>query len=179
VIARLDPVKSIETFLDAVRLLGPRFPDVRFVVAGDDGGDNYKASLRDTAARLGVADRVTFTGFMLDVGGLLNEVAISVLPSTAEGLSNTLLESQAAGVPVVATSVGGNPEIVSHGNSGLLVQPRDPRALARAIERLLTDRELAARFSAAGRARVQEDFSIEQMVRRRERLWADLLRESR
>src|SRR5207247_8999368 len=120
--------------------------------------------------------RLVFTGFRLDVPELLSEVTVSVLPCvSSEGLSNTLLESMAAGVPVVATTVGGNPEVVQDGRTGLLVPPRDPHALANAIGRLLQDPDLASRCGRAGRQRVAEHFSIDQMVSKTERLYLTLL----
>ena len=107
---------------------------------------------------------------------VLDEVAVSVLPSLSEGLSNVLLESMAAGVPVVATRVGGNPEAVEDGVTGLLVPPRDAAGLAGAIARVLEDRELAGRLGGAGRARVVERFSIQDAIRHTERLYLTLLR---
>jgi glycosyltransferase involved in cell wall biosynthesis len=98
-----------------------------------------------------------------------------VLPSLSEGLSNTLLESMAAGVPVVATDVGGNPEAVENGVTGLLVPPRDPDALARAVCLLLGNREMAAEMGNAGRERVAKRFSMDQMVRETETLYLKLL----
>ena len=111
----------------------------------------------------------------MDVPELLSECAVSVLPSLSEGLSNTLLESMAAGAPVVATNVGGNPEVVQEGSTGFLVPPRDPDALADRICRVLNDRSLAARLGEAGRRRVVEHFSMERMLRDTERLYLTLL----
>jgi L-malate glycosyltransferase len=106
---------------------------------------------------------------------VLSEMACSVLPSLSEGLSNVLLESMAAGVPVVATRVGGNAEAVEDGVTGVLVPPRDAGALAAAVARVLADRELAERFGAAGRRRVADRFSIDASVRATERLYLELL----
>jgi glycosyltransferase involved in cell wall biosynthesis len=184
VFARLHPVKGIEYFLDAAASLAARFPLARFLVVGEgcivrDGvivPSPYRHELEDYAARLGLAERVVFTGFRRDVPELLREVAVSVLPCISnEGLSNSVLESMAAGAPVVATTVGGNPEIVEDGRTGLLVPPADSGALAGAIARLLEDRELAERLGRAARQRVADHFSVEQMVRRTERLYVDLL----
>ena len=129
--------------------------------------------------RLGIGGRVVFTGFRLDVPELLSEVAISVLPSLSEALPNVVLESMAAGVPVVATRVGGNPEVVEEGVTGLLVPPQDPAALAKAICRLLENPELASRYGRAGKQRIAEQFSLERMVRQTETLYLDLIRKAR
>jgi glycosyltransferase involved in cell wall biosynthesis len=116
-----------------------------------------------------------FTGFRSDIPELLCEAAVSVLPSLSEGLSNTLLESMAAGVPAVATSVGGNPEVIEHEVSGLLVPARDAAALAAAMGRLLGDKDFASRLGQAGRRRVAELFSVEQSVRDTEHLYRRLI----
>jgi len=180
VLARLVPFKGIQYFLEAAALIASRVPESRFLVIGDahpgDDGRAYRQQLERYADRLGLSQRLVFTGFRLDVPELLSEVTVSVLPCvSSEGLSNALLESMAAGVPVVATRVGGNPEVVADGMTGLLVPPRNPEALANAISRLLQDPGLARRFGQAGRHRVAEHFSIDQMVSKTERLYLSLL----
>src|SRR5205823_8186433 len=128
---------------------------------------------------LGLGRRVIFTGLRLDIPELLSELTVSVLPSLSEGLSNVVLESMAAEVPVVATRVGGNPEAVEDGVSGLLVAPRDAGGLARAIRRVLDDRELAERLGRAGRQRIVEHFANEAAIHQTERLYERLLEERR
>jgi glycosyltransferase involved in cell wall biosynthesis len=181
VFARLTPVKGIEYFLEAAASVAARFPAARFLVVGDgrvieDGvrvPGSYERDMKAQAARLGLGDRALFTGLRSDVPELLKEVAVSVLPSLHEGLSNSVLESMAAGVPVVATNIGGIPEAVADGVTGLLVPPRDAGALSQAIGALLADPERAARLGQAGRQRVVERFSNEQMVRRTERFYLE------
>jgi glycosyltransferase involved in cell wall biosynthesis len=135
--------------------------------------------LKQQTVRLGLQDRIIFTGFRLDVQNILSSLAVSVLPSLKEGLSNALLESMAAGVPVVATNVGGNPEVVIDGETGLLVPSMNPAALAEAICRILLTPGLRQAFGQAGRRRVLEQFSNERMIRTVERLYGDLLEASR
>jgi glycosyltransferase involved in cell wall biosynthesis len=120
-------------------------------------------------------DRVIFTGERHDIPNLLQEIDISVLPSLSEGFPNSLLEAMAAGMPVVATNVGGNPEIVRDGRTGLLVPPRDPDALAHSITSLLESPLLARQFGNAGYARVKAEFSLTATVRRTEELYTELL----
>jgi len=177
VLSRLHPWKGIEYFLEAAMIVSRRFPEVRFLIVGEGQvvDSPYKRELEGYAVRLGLGERVVFAGFRLDVPEILAEVAVSVLPSLSEGLSNVLLESMAAGAPVVATRVGGNPEVVEDGETGLLVPPRDPAALAQAICRLLDSPELASRFGQAGRERVIKRFSLERMVQATESLYLDLL----
>jgi glycosyltransferase involved in cell wall biosynthesis len=171
VFSRLNPMKGVEYFLDAAFILAERFPDVRFLVAGDGGS---KKELEDRACRLGLGSRVVFTGFRSDVRELLSEATISVLPSLSEGTSNTLLESMAAGIPVIATRVGGNPEVIEDGISGLLVPPRDSAAIAAAVGRLLEDEELASRLGQAGMRRVSDLFSLSRSVHETEHLYQRL-----
>lgn len=186
VLSRLIRLKGLEHFLEAAALVAGRVPDVRFLIVGDrlfatkEGtvvrDVAYRNELEQHAARLGLDDRVVFTGFRLDVPELLSDVAVSVLPSVGgEGLSNAVLEAMAAGVPVVATTVGGNAEAIEHGVTGLLVPPRDAGALANAICYLLEHRDAADQFGAAGRERVVRYFSLERCARAHERLYLDLL----
>jgi L-malate glycosyltransferase len=184
VFARLTPVKGIEYFLEAAASVAQRFPETRFLVVGEgriiqDGArvsGPYERELKAYAARLGLGERALFTGLRLDVPQLLKEITVSVLPSVRnEGLSNSLLESMAAGVPVVATTNGGNPEAVADGITGLLVPSRDSGALSQAICTLLEDQELAARLGRAGHQRVVERFSDEQMIRRTGQLYLQML----
>jgi glycosyltransferase involved in cell wall biosynthesis len=183
VFARLNPVKGIEYFLEAAVAVTARFPGARFLVVGtahagdDDSSEHpYKRKLEAYAASLGLADRLLFTGFRRDVPALLAECSVSVLPCVRnEGLSNSVLESMAGGVPVVATTVGGNPEAVEDGVTGLLVPPCDAGALARAVCAILEDRERAARLGRAARERAVRHFSIERLVGRTEQFYLALL----
>jgi L-malate glycosyltransferase len=184
VLARLAPCKGLEVFLDAARMIADRFPEVRFLIVGDHGahdergheGGSYRQALERHTERLGLGDRVVFTGFRLDVPNVLAELAVSVLPSvTGEGLPNSVLESMAAGVPVVATNSGGTREAVADGETGVLVKPGDATELAQAIGRLLADPALRTRFGAAGRQRISELFSLERMAHNMQALYARLL----
>jgi len=172
VFCRLNQLKGVQYFLDAAALVADRFPDVHFVIAGDGANRN---ELEQHAAGMGLAQRMVFAGFRCDVPELLSEASISVLPSLSEGLSNSLLESMAAGVPVIAARVGGNPEVVEHEVTGILVPPRDSTALADAMGRLLEDHDLAVRFGQAGKRRVSEVFSVERSVGETENLYRNLL----
>jgi glycosyltransferase involved in cell wall biosynthesis len=136
-----------------------------------------RARLEAQAAHLGLAEQVHFVGHQQDVRPWLAAFDVCVLSSDWEGMSNAILEAMAAGLPVVATAVGGTPEVVVDGVTGFLVPPRDPQALADAILRLLRDPDLRRRMGEAGRAHVTEHFSVEQMVHKRERLYEELLKE--
>ncbi|MCX6623976.1 MAG: glycosyltransferase [Acidobacteria bacterium] len=170
--SRLNRMKGVKYFLDAAIVLAGKYPDLRFLVAGDGGS---KQELEEHACRLGLGQRIVFTGFRSDVPDLLSEATISVLPSLSEGTSNTLLESMAAGIPVIATSVGGNLEVIEDGVSGLLVPPRDSAALAAATCRLLEDEGLASRLGQAGKQRVSELYSLSGLIHKTEHLYQRLI----
>ena len=172
VFSRLNRMKGLEYFLEAAAIVTTKLPEVRFLIVGDGAG---RKDLEAQTWRLGLSQKVTFTGFRTDVPALLPEAAVSVLPSLSEGLSNSLLESMASGVPVIAGRVGGNPEIIEHDVSGLLVSPQDASALAAAMSRLLEDHHLAARLGEAGRRRVAEVFSMERSVGEVEHLYERLV----
>jgi glycosyltransferase involved in cell wall biosynthesis len=155
--ARLAPQKGLEFLLGAAAML----PEANFVIAGD-GPDRSTLAVRAEAA--GLADRVRFLGSRRDIPDLLAACDVFVLPSLIEGLPLSVLEAMAAARPVVATRVPGTDEAVVDGETGMLVPPRDPEALAHAIRSVLSNPERAARFGAAGRARVIADFSTQRMV---------------
>ena len=176
-VSRLARLKGIEHFLQAAAALKPRYPDVRFLIVGETSPPDpaYLDQLHVLSGSLGVADVVTFTGLRADVPAVLRAADVAVMPSLNEALSNVLLESMAAGAPVVATRVGGTPEALVDGDTGLLVPPGDAGALAGAVSRLLDDRELAHRLGGAARRLIAARFSVQRMVSATEDLYATLL----
>ncbi|PYQ50147.1 MAG: hypothetical protein DMF59_11565 [Acidobacteria bacterium] len=185
VLGRVSRMKGLEDFIAAAAIVAPRFPGARFLIIGQpsftprgrritvDG--SYENALTRLAARHGVQDRVIFTGFRPDVEQILPELAVSVLPSLSEGLSNTLLESMAAGVAVVATRIGGAPEVVQDFENGLLVPASDPDSLAEAISRCLDGPDFAAQLGRAARRRIVERYSMEQLVENTSRMYETML----
>jgi glycosyltransferase involved in cell wall biosynthesis len=167
VVARLVPEKDIATLLRAAAILVKRQPGFRLVIAGDGPG---RGELEALAAELRLGESVRFVGVIHDVAGLLSTVRLFVLPSLTEGISLTLLESMARGLPVVATAVGGNPEVVDN-ETGLLVPAGDPSALADAVERLWTDAGLCVEMGCSGRRRAERLFDIRRMVAQYEDLY--------
>ncbi|HEY8134329.1 MAG TPA: glycosyltransferase [Thermoanaerobaculia bacterium] len=184
-IGRVSRLKGLEDFLAAAAIVAPRFPAARFLIIGEpsftsrgrkivvDG--SYNDELTRLAARLGLQERVIFTGFRSDVEQILPELAVSVLPSLSEGLSNTLLESMAAGLPVVATRVGGTAEVVRDSENGLLVDPGDPVSLAEGIGRLLDAPQFAAQLGQAARRRIAERYSMRLLVENTSRAYDAVL----
>jgi glycosyltransferase involved in cell wall biosynthesis len=175
-LGRLDPRKGHGDLLEALSLVRARVPAARLVLVGDG---TERATLEDRARRLGIVEAVDMRGAVPDGARVLSEMSVFVLPSHVEGMSNALLEAMAAGLPVVATDVGGNPEVVVPGETGLLVRPGDPEALAQAILGLLADPGRARTMGAAGRARVLEHFTVQRMVARHQALYESLLGERR
>lgn len=154
-------LKGHDIFLDAARIVTRRFPQARFVLVGsglDARGERYRQSL--IAASRDLGDRVIFTGHRPDLVNTIAALDIAVQCSLTEGLGGTL-EALMMARPTIATRVGGMPEAVRHEETGLLVPPADAAALAAAIERLLANREEAARFGAAGRALALSRFTLE------------------
>ncbi len=171
-IARMNtPSKNHKVFLRTAARLCGRFPSLEFVLAGDGP---LRPELEREAESLGLKDHAVFLGDRRDIAAVLASLDVSVLPSSSESLSNAILESMAAGVPVIASRVGGNPELVG-ADRGMLVAPSDDKALADAIEGLL--RDPAMRFALGGNAKrfAQANFTMEQMRDRYEELYAELL----
>jgi glycosyltransferase involved in cell wall biosynthesis len=159
-VARLAPQKSLDTLLAAVPAILERHPDARVVLVGEG---EERGRLEELARALGIDGVVVFAGRTDDVPAALAGFDVFALPSLFEGLCLAVIEAQAAGVPVVATPVGGIPENVANERTGLLVPLRDPPALAAAICRLLDDPALARRLATAARRGVAR-YSIEHMI---------------
>lgn len=171
-VAALAPHKSQTTLLQAAAALAGPAPRLRVWIAGE--GALREALLAEHRA-LGLGDRVRFLGFRDDVLPLLRAADLFVLSSHLEGLGTSVLDAMAAGLPVVATEVGGVPEIVRHEATGLLVPPRDTAALARAMSRLAADPALRARLGARGRE-VAREFGADRTAAATRRLYEELLR---
>jgi len=174
VVANLRPMKGYDTFLKAARMILDEVENARFLIVG---GGPLEDELKALAFKLGIWPQTIFTGFRDDVPNLLATMDVFVLPSLWEGVPMALLEAMAMAKPVVATEVGGIPEIVIDGVTGLLVPPRDPDALAEAIIALLQDRERAEAMGQAGRERVEKYFTVERMVQKTEALYEELIGE--
>jgi glycosyltransferase involved in cell wall biosynthesis len=178
VVSRLTALKGIEDFLEAAAIVAALSDDARFLIVGEASPIRNRAYLDELAARaarLGIADRVIFTGLRSDVPALLSAVDVSVMPSLNEALSNVLLESMAAGAAVVATDVGGTSEALVDGRNGLLIPPADPRAMAAAILHLVDNAPLARELGGQARRTIRDRFALDRMVAATEALYDDLL----
>ncbi len=162
VAARMDGLKGQETLLHALSLLPASTPPVTLLLAGD--GDR-RQEWETLACSLGLTEeQVRFLGFRADVPDLLSASDFFVLPSYSEGLPLSVLEAMSHGLPVIASEVGGVPEVLCSAQEGLLVPPRDPAALADALDTLLQNSELRRRMGVAGAARVKSAFSFDRMM---------------
>jgi glycosyltransferase involved in cell wall biosynthesis len=171
-VGRLSPEKDIATLLRATAIVVAQCPTFRLQIAGSGSCSAELAALTES---LHLGGNVQFLGEVRDVPPLLHGASGFVLPSLTEGLPLTVLEAMACGLPVVATRVGGTPEAVLEGNTGLLVSPREPAQLAAALLQIHTNPEMARQMGLAGRARVETHFDVRTMVASYESLYADLL----
>jgi glycosyltransferase involved in cell wall biosynthesis len=171
-IGRPRPVKGYQFLLQALGALAPKFPDVLLLFVGN-GPDRER--LINQSQRMGLETSAIFWSDSTNIPRLLPSLNILAIPSLYEGMPNVALEAMAAGLPVVATAVGGIPEVVLEGKTGFLVPPRDPEALARAIERIMQNPAQGIRMGQAGRQRVKEQFTIQETVRKVEQLYNTLL----
>lgn len=169
-VGRLAPQKDYPTFLTAAAQVARAVADVDFLVVGEGG---LRAELEALARTLGIAERVHFLGLRHDVPALLGGVDVLALTSIYEGLPNVVIEGMAAGAVAVATDVGGADELIVPGETGVLVQPRDPTDVARAIVDLLGDDARRQRFAVAARRRIEASFSFEAMVRATEAVYVE------
>jgi L-malate glycosyltransferase len=159
-IARMNALyKNHHEFLGAAARLSRKLPNVEFLLVGDGP---LRAELERKTTQLGLQGRVRFLGERRDIAAVLASLHVSVVPSASESLSNVILESMAAGVPVVATDVGGNSELAGEGR-GVLVAPDDEQALAAGLERLLADTELQTSISRRAREFAKANFSAERI----------------
>jgi len=168
VVARLEPEKGHPTLLEAWPLVLAAVPDATLLVVGEG---SRREALEAMSHELGIAGRVVFTGRRDDVPAVTAALDVAVLPSYREALGLTILEAMALSRPVVASNVGGIPEMIEDGVTGLLVPPRDAESLATAIVRLLRDHPLADMLARAGHDLVHERFCIELMVDAVERIY--------
>jgi glycosyltransferase involved in cell wall biosynthesis len=170
--------KGLDLLLQAVPRLVREFPDLRVLLAGG-GPPAHRTALEAQAEALGVRDAVLFLGLRTDVADVLATLDVAVSSSRFEGTPLAIMEYMAAGKPIVATRVGGVPDLIEEGKSGVLVPPGDPSALADGIARVLRDPEYARNLAATARARQQRRFDIDVMVTQLEDLYESLVRTKR
>lgn len=161
-VGNFKPQKAPLDFVRAAAVAGARIPSAYFLMLGDG---ELRGKAEKLAAKLGMRSRIIFAGWRRDVPDLLHASDLFALSSLFEGLPRSVLQAQAAGLPVVATRAGGTPEAVREGESGYLVKPGDYRSLAGAVCRLLRNRKSARRFGRSGKEHLGKEFAIGKMIR--------------
>lgn len=169
IVANLNrEVKRVDLFVKACAIVHKQNPDVKFQVVGDGP---LRRSIETLAEELGLQSSIEFLGRRDDVPELLEKVSVGVISSDSEGLSNAIMEYMARGIPVVATDVGGNPELVLDGKTGWIVPPNDEQAMANAILKIIRAPENVARMGMAGTKIIKDTFSIQTMVEKTDRVF--------
>ncbi|MDL1894830.1 glycosyltransferase [Anaerolineae bacterium CFX7] len=171
-VARLDDVKALDVLIQAFAPVHRAFPDTQLWLVG---AGPKRAELEMLARTLGLCEQVIFWGIRSDVAAILNHVTIGALSSKVEGLSNAIIEYMAAGLPVVATKVGGNSELVIEGETGFLVSSGDEYALSCRLSSLLENPELRVQFAQNGRKRVEAFFGVDRMAVETQSMYDELL----
>lgn len=166
--------KGYGILLQAAFIVIKVYPQCKFIIAGEGHGKLYKNILAQSK-NLGLENCVTFLGFSPDIENILSSIDLFVLPSITEGFSIAAIEAMAASKPVIATRCGGPEEIVIDGETGFLVSPKDPEALANGILSLLRNRSLAKKMGELGRKRVAENFTLEAMIQNYQELYKNCL----
>ncbi len=178
-VGRLQEVKDqlnlVRAFAHLLELRPAERARLRLAIVGDGP---LRGAVEEEIARAGIGGQVWLAGERADVPDLMRSMDVFVLPSRAEGISNTILEAMACALPVVATDVGGSGELVAVGRTGALAPPSDPQALGRAMEAYVVDPLLARCHGAASRQRIEDEFSLDGMVTRYADLYARLLGEA-
>ncbi len=182
IIGRITPLKGHEYFLKAMAKVLRNIPNIKIWVIGDVPPEKaaYKEELQILVKRLGLVEYVEFLGHRKDVPQLLAKTHCLVLSTvTEEAFGRVILEAQAAGVPVVATKVGGVVDIIDEGRTGLLVLPKDPEGMAQAVVKLLRDKNLAARIAHEAKVKLESKFTLEHMASQTVAVYEELLRSLR
>lgn len=175
-IARMNaPYKNHPVFLSLAAKICAERPDVEFLLVGDGP---LRAELERQVEDLRIANRVRFVGDQRDIPGVLASLDVSVMPSSSESFSNVILESMAAGIPVVAARVGGNPELLDDGR-GIMFAAGDDSDLLACVRRILSDRGMRSRIGEHARQFARANFTMERITKEYENLYVDLLARSK
>lgn len=175
-IGRLEPVKGSLFFVDAAARIAKSYPQARFVVTGEG---SLKPAMEKRSDELGLRGRFIFTGWREDVQRVLSMMDVVVHPSLNEAVGMALIEAQAQGIPIVASRVGGIPEVVLDHKTGILVPPSDPEKTAEAVNGLLADKQKRADMGEAGKVWVYDKFNAETMANKTSALYIELLHKKR
>jgi glycosyltransferase involved in cell wall biosynthesis len=174
-ISQFIPMKGLEFFIEAAKFVVEKVNNVKFLIVGKRvGDDTYERKLKGLVKDLGIENKVIFTGYRNDIKNVIASMDIFVLASIGEGFGRVLIEAMALKKPIVAAKSGGIPEIVSDGETGILVPEKDSLEIASAVIKLIKEKDLGERMGLAGRKRVEEMFTIERHAREIEKQYASL-----
>lgn len=173
-IGRFVPAKGLEYLIDAFSLLNRELKNIKLLMVGEG---SLLSSLKEKVQENGINEKVIFTGKRYDIPDILSAIDVFVMPSLAEGLPNSLLEAMAMGKPVIATSVGGIPELIKDRLNGFLIPPGNSESLVASIKMLATDKHLASKIGKEARKYIKQNLSIQETVRKWELLYFSLLKE--
>jgi len=180
-IGAIDPVKGQDIFIRSARIILSRYPGTKFLLVGDNdysgsrSREEYYLNLTRMIKEFGLQENIAWLGFRKDVPAILSFVDVVVLPSRLEGLGTVLIESMAAGKPVVGTRVGGIPEVIGEDEAGIVLQERTPECLADAVNFLFDNPEECRRRGENGRRRVLKYFDIDKMVKHVEAVYLEVV----
>jgi glycosyltransferase involved in cell wall biosynthesis len=178
-VGHLAPLKGFEELIEATTKVTREGFNIKLAIVGEAIYPNsqiYKQNLLSLVYSKGLKDKIIFTGYRENIPELLASFDLFVLPSRSEGFGRVNLEAMAMGKPVVSTNVGGIPEVVLDGVTGILVAPGNPKDLAHGILRMLSDSHLRESMGQEGRRRVEEHFTLQAHVQRIERIYAEVLK---
>jgi glycosyltransferase involved in cell wall biosynthesis len=173
-VGRIVLAKGLEYLIDSIPYIKEECKNIKFLIIGEG---SLVERLHEQAKENKVYDYIIFAGGRRDIPDILSCIDVFVMPSIAEGLPNALLEAMAMGKPIIATEIGGIPEVIKNGVNGLLVPPRDPRALATAIKGLIGNDQLAAQMGQAARDLVVNKFSMRSIAQKWQTLYLSILQE--
>ena len=175
-VARLDPIKGMTYLIDAMSLVVRQYPQSYLLVVGD-GCESEK--LKEQCRKLGLENKVLFTGFQKTPSYFIKRMDVFILPSLNEGMGRVILEAMVHAKPVIASNVGGIPELIDDGQNGILVPPANAPALAAAMSRLIGQEPLLKKMGILSQAKVSEKFSLERMIKDIESLYVHLIEPKR
>ena len=171
-VGNLRPVKGIDVLIKSAKYIVQKFPKVYFLIVGDG---NEKQNLTNLASDLNIQDRIIFAGKRDDIPSILSICDIGVSSSHSEGLSNSIIEYMTSGLPVICTDVGGNNELVEDSRNGYLVPPNEPEEMARALLKLLENKNLANNMGKLSKKRSKKYFSLETFIEKMQNYYNSLL----
>jgi glycosyltransferase involved in cell wall biosynthesis len=174
-VGRITPEKDLHTWLHVAALVAQQFPNAHFALVGDGKDEVLLHDLQCLAKTLGIAEQVVFHGYQEDLSSYYATFDLFLLTSVTEGLSNSLLEAMAMGLPTVVTQVGGNEELVENGYTGYILRPGDVQGIAQAIITLAQNAPLRHAMGQAGRTRIECEFSFARRLQRIENLYEQLV----